>query len=85
MEKIKEALESNTWKTVDEDEDMISFYTEKWSYSITKRPIFGYRVTISSLDSVKREDYIFKTENELLDYIKSNKPNWQNQVYKYNI
>ncbi|MCK1976091.1 hypothetical protein LNK15_03345 [Jeotgalicoccus huakuii] len=80
MEKIKKTIESESWVITDVDQETISFYTDRWSYTVFKRPLFGFRMTISSIDSSKMDDYIFKTESELIQFIKKNKQKWETQV-----
>ncbi|QQD85138.1 hypothetical protein [Jeotgalicoccus sp. ATCC 8456] len=70
MEKIKKTIESESWVITDVDQETISFYTDRWSYTVFKRPLFGFRMTISSIDSSEMDDYIFKTESELIQFIK---------------
>lgn len=79
---ILSLINSRYWVVVASTDDEITFTTERHEYTISKRPILGYRLTISSFNSIDRDETIFKDEEELISFIKSNKPVWEEKVVK---
>lgn len=82
MDNILDLINSRYWVAVTSADDEITFTTERNEYTISKRPILGYRLTIASFNSVDRDETIFKDEEELISFIKSNKPIWEEKVAK---
>ncbi|CEA01063.1 hypothetical protein BN1048_01220 [Jeotgalicoccus saudimassiliensis] len=80
MNNILDLINSRYWVVVSSTDDEIVFSTERHEYTISKRPILGYRLTIASFNSVDRDKTIFKDEEELISFIKSNKPVWEEKV-----
>lgn len=81
MENIIKAVTSNSWELVSSKDHLtVEFSTMRWSYTIVKRPLFGYRLTIESIENSMREDIIFKTEDLLLNYIEEHKVDWESQL-----
>lgn len=82
MNNISGLINSRYWVVVTSTDDEITFTTERHEYTISKRPILGYRLTIASFNSVDRDETIFKDEEELISFIKTNKPVWEEKVAK---
>lgn len=82
MENILGLINSRYWAVVTSSDDEITFTTERHEYTISKRPILGYRLTIASFNSIDRDETIFKGEEELISFIKFNKPIWEEKVAK---
>ena len=82
MENILDLINSRYWVVVESTDNEITFTTERHEYTISKRPILGYRLTISSFNSIDRDETIFKDEEELISFIKSNKPVWEDKIIK---
>ena len=82
MKNILSLINSRYWVVLESTDDEITFSTERHEYTISKRPILGYRLTIASFNSIDREEKIFKDEEELISFIKSNKPIWEEKVAK---
>lgn len=82
MKNILGLINSKYWVIRESAEEEVTFVTERHEYTISKRPIFGYRLTIASLNSIDREETIFKEEEELIAFIKSNKSLWEEKVAK---
>ena len=82
MKNILGLINSRYWVAVESTDEEVTFTTERHEYTISKRPILGYRLTIASFNSIDREEKIFKEEEELISFIKSNKPIWEEKVAK---
>ncbi len=82
MKNILSLINSRYWVVVESTDDEITFSTERHEYTISKRPILGYRLTIASFNSIDRDETIFKDEEELISFIKSNKSAWEGKVIK---
>ncbi|CAD2081827.1 hypothetical protein GCM10007275_00570 [Jeotgalicoccus coquinae] len=82
MKNILSLINSKYWVVVESTDDEITFSTERHEYTISKRPILGYRLTIASFNSIDRDETIFKDEDDLILFIKSNKPIWEEKVVK---
>ena len=83
MENILGLINSRYWVVVASTDDEITFSTERHEYTISKRPILGYRLTIASFNSVDRDETLFIDEEELISFIKSNKPVWEEKVIQH--
>ena len=70
MDNILNLINSKYWVIVTSTDNEIVFATERHEYTIYKRPIFGFRFTVSSLIHIERHDIIFKDEEELISFIK---------------
>ena len=82
MKNILSLINSRYWVVVESTDNEITFSTERHEYTISKRPILGYRFTIASFNSIDRDETIFKDEDDLISFIKSNKPIWEEKVVK---
>ncbi|WP_026859575.1 hypothetical protein [Jeotgalicoccus psychrophilus] len=82
MKNILSLINSRYWVVLESTDDEITFSTERHEYTISKRPILGYRLTIASFNSIDRDETIFKDEDDLISFIKSNKPIWEEKVVK---
>ena len=82
MKNILSLINSRYWVVVESTDNEITFSTERHEYTISKRPILGYRLTIASFNSIDRDETIFKDEDDLISFIKSNKPIWEEKVVK---
>ena len=82
MNNILDLINSRYWVAVESTDEEVTFTTERHEYTISKRPILGYRLTIASFNSVDRDEIIFKDEEELISFIKTNKPIWEEKVAK---
>lgn len=82
MENILTLINSRYWTFISSTEDEVIFTTERHKYKISKRPILGYRLTITSFNSIDRDENIFKDEDELISFIKSNKSDWEEKIIK---
>lgn len=80
MDNILNLINSKYWVIVTSTDNEIVFATERHEYTIYKRPIFGFRFTVSSLIHIKRHDIIFKDEEELISFIKTNMASWEEKV-----
>ena len=80
MDNILNLINSKYWVIVTSTDNEIVFATESHEYTIYKRPIFGFRFTVSSLIHIERHDIIFKDEEELISFIKTNKASWEEKV-----
>lgn len=80
MDNILNLINSKYWVIVTSTDNEIVFATERHEYTIYKRPIFGFRFTVSSLIHIERHDIIFKDEEELISFIKTNKASWEEKV-----
>jgi len=80
VDNILNLINSKYWVIVTSTDNEIVFATERHEYTIYKRPIFGFRFTVSSLIHIERHDIIFKDEEELISFIKTNKASWEEKV-----
>ena len=85
IKKLIETVKSEHWDIVVSTETTLTFTTGRSEYTITKRPLKGYKFTELSIHSGNEAVSIFESPEDLIIYINENKAAWEEKVIPFDL